>query len=172
MMLRQAGSPDLQPDRFSSLLPPLHPERYAQLKKSILENGVYRPIVVDQRGTVLDGVHRLRAVAELRAEGDQVADPPRVVKARLTELKRRSLVRQLNYTNTMRLLNQYDRRRLIEDELIDNPERSDLDIARGLGVTAPMVGGIREHLVLGGKIHSSTPVSADPPTKGRGGRAC
>lgn len=58
------------------LLPQLSETEYAALKADIAHNGVLVPIVRDiETLAVIDGHHRLRAVAELRSEGIAVEDP-------------------------------------------------------------------------------------------------
>jgi ParB-like chromosome segregation protein Spo0J len=64
-------------DRWQ-LLPPLSDEEYAALKADIAVQGVLLPVVIDaETGEVIEGHHRLRAWAELRAEGTKVADYPK-----------------------------------------------------------------------------------------------
>ena len=41
-------------------LPPLSPEEYSELERSILDNGVMVPIVIDENNVVIDGHHRQR----------------------------------------------------------------------------------------------------------------
>jgi hypothetical protein len=48
-----------------NLIPPLSINEYELLKESIRENGLLVPIIVNQEGIVLDGVHRHRACKEL-----------------------------------------------------------------------------------------------------------
>ena len=62
------------------LLPELTGQEYAALKADVAARGVLIPVEVDQHGAVLDGHHRLRAVADLRADGHRVSDPPRLVR--------------------------------------------------------------------------------------------
>lgn len=50
---------------YEKLIPPLSKEEYAQLKSSIRENGLYLPIIVNEKGIVLDGHHRYRICEEL-----------------------------------------------------------------------------------------------------------
>jgi ParB-like chromosome segregation protein Spo0J len=53
---------------YSSLVPEPSPEESESLKKSIKENGLYVPIIVNQNGIVLDGHHRYKACQELGIE--------------------------------------------------------------------------------------------------------
>lgn len=50
---------------YEKLVPPVPLEEYKQLKNSILNNGLYLPIIVNEKGIVLDGHHRFRACKEL-----------------------------------------------------------------------------------------------------------
>ena len=63
------------------VLPALSDEEFAQLKADIAERGIAVAVVVDaDSGLVIDGVHRVRAWEELRAEGTRVPDYPREVR--------------------------------------------------------------------------------------------
>jgi ParB-like chromosome segregation protein Spo0J len=53
---------------YASLVSELSPEEYESLKRSIKENGLYVPLIVNQDGIVLDGHHRLKACQELGIE--------------------------------------------------------------------------------------------------------
>lgn len=63
------------------LFSPLPEDKYQALKADIQANGVLVPVEIDQNGQVLDGHHRIRAWKELRAEGVQIADYPRVIRS-------------------------------------------------------------------------------------------
>jgi ParB-like chromosome segregation protein Spo0J len=66
---------------FKGLLPDLDPGEYAALKADIAMRGVQVPIEFDQHRGVVEGHHRLRAHEELRAEGVNLPDYPRVVRS-------------------------------------------------------------------------------------------
>jgi ParB-like chromosome segregation protein Spo0J len=53
---------------YASLVPPLSEEEYNSVKKSVKENGLYIPIIVDQNGIILDGHHRYKICKELGIE--------------------------------------------------------------------------------------------------------
>lgn len=83
-------------------LPSLSDEEFTALKADIAERGVLVPVVTDENGNVLDGVHRRRAVEELRREGVTVGAVPtssvfgldedgKVTHGLVTNLKRRML---------------------------------------------------------------------------------
>ncbi len=61
------------------ILPPMTHVEYAGLKASIARFGMINPILFDQDGVIIDGMHRLRAWTELRDEGVAVPDYPRSV---------------------------------------------------------------------------------------------
>lgn len=63
------------------LFSPLPDDKYQALKADIQTNGVLVPVEIDQNGQVLDGHHRIRAWKELRAEGIQLSDYPRVIRS-------------------------------------------------------------------------------------------
>ncbi|KKK50295.1 hypothetical protein LCGC14_3126430, partial [marine sediment metagenome] len=50
---------------YEKLVSPLSSEEYASLKKSIKEDGLWMPILVNPGGEILDGHHRFRACLEL-----------------------------------------------------------------------------------------------------------
>ncbi|MDP9472198.1 MAG: ParB N-terminal domain-containing protein, partial [Chloroflexota bacterium] len=71
-------------ERFAKvrrILPPLTRVEYAQLKASIARDGMIHPVLMDQDGVIIDGMHRVRAWTELRDEGVAVPDYPRRVHA-------------------------------------------------------------------------------------------
>ena len=55
---------------YSSLLPQMSEEEFAELKKSIKSEGQHYPIIVNEDLEVLDGHHRYRACMELGIEPD------------------------------------------------------------------------------------------------------
>lgn len=50
---------------YEKLVPPVPKEEYLQLKNSIQNNGLYLPIIINEKGIVLDGHHRFRVCKEL-----------------------------------------------------------------------------------------------------------
>lgn len=75
---------------------PLTPIEYEALRNDIAENGVLVPIEIDENGDVLDGHHRIQAWQELKAEGKELPDYPRIIRAGLTEEQKRNHARKLN----------------------------------------------------------------------------
>lgn len=78
------------------VMPDLTPIEYEALKADIAERGVLVPVETDENGDLLDGHHRVRAWQELRAEGTDVPDYPRMVRSGLTEEQKRNHARSLN----------------------------------------------------------------------------
>ena len=78
------------------VMPELTPVEFEALKADIRENGVLDPVDVDENGDLLDGHHRVRAWTELRTEGVELADYPRIIRAGLTEEQKRNHARRLN----------------------------------------------------------------------------
>lgn len=56
---------DYTPHPYALLLPALTDDEYGALKADIAENGILYPIIVDEDGEVLDGVHRSFLASEL-----------------------------------------------------------------------------------------------------------
>lgn len=126
-------------------LPALSDEDYAALRDDIAERGVLIPVEYDEDGNVLDGHHRVRACEELGID-----TWPKVTRTFATEADKKTHARQLNIAR--RHLNREQRRDLIEAELRDRPERSNRQIAAGLGVNHETVGSARERLEATGEI--------------------
>lgn len=78
------------------VMPDLTPIEYEALKADIAERGVLVPVEVDETGAILDGHHRVKAWQELRSEGVNVTDYPRMIRAGLTEEQKRNHARSLN----------------------------------------------------------------------------
>jgi N6-adenosine-specific RNA methylase IME4/ParB-like chromosome segregation protein Spo0J len=75
---------------------PLTPIEYEALKSDIAENGVLVPVEVDENGDTLDGHHRIKAWQELKDEGLNLTDYPRMIRAGMTEEQKRNHARKLN----------------------------------------------------------------------------
>ena len=119
-------------DEFQ-VLPPLRWDEYQALKESIREHGVQLPVVCDGDGRTVDGLHRIRAVRELRDEGCQVPRVPTIVQSDLkTDADRRARARALNLQR--RQLTQQQKRDVIRDQLRETPWWADRRIAQHLGV--------------------------------------
>lgn len=134
------------------LLPTLGERAFRSLKEDIRISGVLVPIERDEVGALLDGHHRVRAVAELRSEGCDVTDPPVMVRVGFSELEKRAHVRALNLHR--RHLTSAQRRAVIREQLRDTPDRSDRSIARQLGSSHVTVG--RERAALQLRVEDAT----------------
>ena len=121
------------------VMPELTPEEYAELKADIAERGVMIPIEYDELGNVLDGYHRLKICEELG-----IKDYPRVIRAGMTEAEKLTHARKLNIAR--RHLTSEQKRELIREQLKETPEKSNVQIAKALGVTDKTVATQREYL--------------------------
>ena len=133
------------------VMPELTDEEYRELRADIAERGVMVPIEYDEQGNILDGHHRLKICAELGLK-----DYPKVIRAGMTETEKRTHARKLNMAR--RHLSQEQRRGMIRAQLTETPEKSDRQIAAGLGVSNKTVSGTRQELISNGelcKLHTS-----------------
>ena len=127
------------------VMPELNTEEYTELREDIRARGVMVPIELDEQGNVLDGHHRLRACKELG-----IKDYPKVIRIGLTEEEKRLHARKLNMAR--RHLTQEQRRVMIREQLAETPEKSDRQIAAGLGVDHKTVSTQRSNLESIGEI--------------------
>lgn len=126
-------------------------EEFAALKASIAVRGVKIPLVVDGEGEVIDGHHRQRAVAELRAEGHEIGDPPEIVREDLeTEAEARDEAWRLNMQR--RHLNRAQKRDVIAAKLRETPEWANNRVAKLLGVDGATVDAVRVQLEAASEI--------------------
>lgn len=125
-------------------MPPLSTDEYAQLEQSILADGVQVPIIVDDAGVVIDGHHRKR-IAEQHG-----LHCPREVRSMLTEAQKMSLSIQLNIAR--RQLNREQKRAIIEASVKAQPEKSNREHARQLGVDHKTVQAVRVEAEGSGEI--------------------
>ncbi len=72
------------------VMPELTPIEYESLKADIAERGVLVPVEVDEHGEVLDGHHRIKAWHELRSDGVDLPDYPKMIRSGLTEEQKRN----------------------------------------------------------------------------------
>ncbi|MDP9875608.1 MT-A70 family methyltransferase [Agrobacterium tumefaciens] len=127
------------------LLPPLSDDDFKALYDDIKLNGVKVPVEYDDAGEILDGHHRV-AICKMLG----LTDWPRFVRHDLTEEKKRSHARSLNFAR--RHLSGAQKQAVIEAHLKDAPEVSNRAIARDLGVDHKTVSAARQRLVDGGEI--------------------
>lgn len=147
------------------VMPPLSAEDFDRLKSDISARGVQVPVEYDEDGNVLDGFHRVRACTELGR-----TDWPRLVRNGMTEAEKRTHARQLNIAR--RHLSSEQIRVLVLAEVVDAPEKSDRQIAAGLGVSHTTVAGVRAEAEAGGQIgHQEKTVGKDGVTQPRARRS-
>lgn len=125
-------------------LPPLTDAEYEALRGDIAANGMRHPIIVDEKGKILDGHHRARIAAELDFK------PEREVVAGLTEQDKRDLAFTMN--TARRHMDAAQRRAAVIASLKADPGLSDRQHARRTGVSHPTVAGIRAELVAKGDV--------------------
>lgn len=123
-------------------MPPLSPDELTALRASIEAMGVVVPVVVDQRGRVLDGHHRKRIAEELEI------DYPTVVRHVDNDEEAMDMAVELNAAR--RHLTQSQMRGLIYDE-IERKQRQESNRALGerLGISHPTVGLVRRQMENG-----------------------
>ena len=135
-------------------MPELSPDQLAALKTDIVKNGIIMPVVVDQRGLVIDGHNRRRIADELGipcpTETHHVADDEEAHELALTlNCARRHLTRE-------------QIRALIGTEIRRRPGDSDRAIARRIGCDHKTVGSVR-----GGELPHTQVSKLDTPAMSR-----
>src|SRR5699024_10115691 len=136
------------------LMPPLSPDEYAALHKSIETYGIYTPIVVDENGVVIDGHHRRKIADELGI------DCPEQVKAGLSDEEKRTLALSLNLDR--RHLTREQKRALIAQSVKADPQLSDREHGRRTGSDNKTVAAVRSDLEANEEIpHSPSRVTTD-----------
>lgn len=119
-------------------MPPLSPEEYSELEASVKEHGIQVPILIDEDGVVIDGHHRQKIAQELgiRCPKRQVIDK--------TESEKRTLALSLNVHR--RHLSREQKRALIAESIKADPQLSNREHARRMGVDDKTVGTARRDL--------------------------
>lgn len=128
-------------------LPPLSPEEYAALEKSILDHGVMVPILVDEDNVVIDGHHRQKICQR------HDLPCPREVKTGFTDTEKRTLALSLNLDR--RHLTRAQRQALVVESLSADPQLSNREHGRRTGVDHKTVGAARNKLESTGEIPQS-----------------
>lgn len=141
--------PDIIPENTYQLLPPLAGVEYQDLKADVARRSVLVAVEMDENGQVLDGHHRLQICAELG-----IKDYPSIIRVGLSEAEKRSHIRALNLHR--RHLSTAQRGALIEQQLKDTPRRSNLSIAKLLGVNDKTVAAVRDRLERRSEIPNVT----------------
>jgi ParB-like chromosome segregation protein Spo0J len=125
-------------------LPPLSPEEYVELERSILENGVMVPIVLDENGVVIDGHHRQQI-----AQHHNLPCPSET-KAGFSDTEKRGLALSLNLHR--RHLTREQKRALVAESIKADPQLSDREHGRRTGVHKDTAGAVRQQLEKSGEI--------------------
>ncbi len=121
------------------VMPDLTDDEYRELKSDIQKRGVMVPIEFDEHGNVLDGHHRLKVCRELG-----IKEYPKVIRAGMTEEEKRLHARKLNMAR--RQLTREQMGELVDQQIIETPEKSDRQIAAGLGIAPNTVSNHRRDL--------------------------
>jgi len=133
------------------VMPDLTPIEYEALKADIEERGVLVPVEVDETGAILDGHHRVRAWQELRSEGVNLADYPRMVRRGLTEEQKRNHARSLNVLR--RHLSREQRDDVMRAMRADGATYQ--EIARAVGVTHPTAMAATKDVIVNSYIENA-----------------
>lgn len=119
-------------------------QEYAELKQSIIENGVLQPIYFDEHGNVLDGHHRMKVCEELG-----ITQFPRMVIPGLTEEQKLDFAREVNITRRQLTPEEWliEREKRIKERpqevkkiLQENPSLSDRQIGKQTRASHQYVG--------------------------------
>ena len=130
-------------------MPPLLPSEYASLTESIRQHGIQVPVLVDENGAIIDGHHRDMIAAELGI------DCPRDVRTGLSDSVKRTLAISLN--KDRRHLTRAQVQALVEESVKADPQLSDREHARRVGVDHKTVATVRGALVANGEFPHSVP---------------
>lgn len=125
-------------------MPPLSEDEYSNLAQSIRDHGIQVPIIVDEQGVVIDGHHRQKIAEDLGVTC------PVEIKFGLSDVEKRSLSVSLNIDR--RQLSREQRRAIIAESIKADPELSDRDHARRIGVSPTTVGSVRSDLEESGDV--------------------
>lgn len=133
------------------VMPDLTPIEYEALKADIAQRGVLVAVEMDEAGELLDGHHRVRAWNELRAEGVDVPEYPRMVRKGMSEEQKRNHARSLNVL----------RRQLTREQRADvmRAMRADgatyQEIAAAVGVSHPTAMAATRDVIVNPYIENS-----------------
>lgn len=145
------GTHDMAPKRAGKyqVARPLTPEEMKALEASIKEHGqILEPIVVDEDGNVIDGHHRQKIAQKLGI------DCPTRVLAGLDEDQKVAAAKELNFNR--RHLDTAERRQLVVNELLADPQQSNRLIARLVGASEGTVRNVRKELEASAQITQTT----------------
>lgn len=134
-------------------LPPLSDAEYEALREDIAQNGMRHPILVDEKGKILDGHHRARIASQLGFK------PEREVLAGLTEVEKRDVAFKMNAAR--RHMDRDARRRALHASLKADPQLTDRQHGRRVGVDHKTAAALRAEMAGRGEIpHVSTRTDA------------
>ncbi len=129
-----------QAKKHYSLFGDLAPAEYEALKATIAQHGVQVPVITDEQGNIVDGVHRDRACTELGIPC------PRVVRTFTSEAEKWEVALAANARR--RQLNRQQKRDLVAAYLKADPEINDNWLAELIGgISKNTVEKVRAHLV-------------------------
>lgn len=126
------------------IMTPLTAEEESDLEKSIAENGVLTPIVVDEDGNIIDGHHRQGIADKLGA-----FCPRRTVRGK-TNAEIIAMALTLNVDR--RHLTRDQRRKLLTQSIKTDPELSDREHGRRTGTDHKTASKVRDELTERGEI--------------------
>ncbi len=129
--------------RFQAL-PPLSPDEYRALEQSILANGIWEPIKVDEGGVVIDGHHRQKIALE-----HGLHCPQRTIRG-LDDVGKRTMALSMNLDR--RHLTREQRRALVAESIKADPQLSDREHGRRTGVSPTTAGTVRQELESDGLV--------------------
>lgn len=138
---------------YTDIFPPLQPDAYESLKRSIAEIGVQEPVIEDEKGGLIDGRHRRQAAEELGIPC------PKIIRLFVSEAEKFELALRLNCQR--RQLNRKQKRSLIEAYLRADPRIAD-------NALADIIGGISKNTVAQVRSQLETTRQIDKLTKTRG----
>jgi len=123
---------------YEKIVPPHSNEKYEELKQSILENGLYEDIIINESNEVLDGHHRLRACKDVNViPRFQVKKFDSKDKERLYVMETNLYRRQLSVFQEVELRSEIER--------IKAKDRMVLG-GKGISIDTPLKGKVRDIL--------------------------
>ena len=150
------SQPDVAPEVEYQTMPPLAADELEALERSILAHGIQVPVIVDERGVLIDGHHRKKI-----ADRHGIEVPTRV-RAGLSEADKVALSISLNIDR--RQLSREQRREIIARSLKADPVASNREHARRTGADDKTVADERR------KLESSAELPQLDKTRGADGR--
>ncbi len=142
---------------YTDIFPPLQPDAYEALKRSIAEIGVQEPVIEDEKGGLIDGRHRRQAAEELKIPC------PKIIRRFASEAEKFELALRLNCQR--RQLNRQQKRSLIEAYLLADPKIGD-------NALADIIGGISKNTVaeVRSQLEATCQIDKLAKTRGKDGR--